>query len=99
MYEALRRIQIAEFIESINDFQDYIQQLMNEIFNYCEIVKILKSLVMAELETFFFPNHTNCIRKVTLYLQNMMKPLLEVVDDIKRGMLSANEQNVKTEYL
>jgi hypothetical protein len=40
------------------------------------------------LPYFFSMNHTNYIRGVTLYLQDMIKLPLEVVHDMKGGMLS-----------
>lgn len=67
------------------------------------MVEILLNSVMADrsnnyelhllttrqmLPYFFSTNHTNNIRGVTLYLQDMMKLPLEVEDDMKRGMLS-----------
>ncbi|GBP23591.1 hypothetical protein EVAR_80207_1 [Eumeta japonica] len=52
--------------------------------------RVMKSLLIDKqmLPYFFSTNHTNYIRGVTLYLQDMMKLPLEVEDDMKRGMLS-----------
>lgn len=153
LYEALRSIQIAEFMECMNYSQDFVQQIHNclqeirentvdkdhsgliekcnqyyqiikdflssfsnflctrstenEMFkyfnNYCEMVEVLLNSVMADrsndyelhlvstrkmLPYFFSTNHTNYIRGVTAYLQDMMKLPLEVADDMKRGMMA-----------
>lgn len=160
LYEALRSIQIAEFIECMNYSQDFLQQLNiclqeirestvdkdhsgviekhdqykriitdflmnfshflrtmsteNQVFkylnNYCEMVEILLNSVMADrnsnyelhllttrqmLPFFFSMNHTNYIRGVTLYLQDMIKLPLEVEHDMKRGMVSVKRTEGK----
>ena len=153
MYEALRSIQLSEFIDYMNFSQYQIQQLNiclqeirevtadkdhsglsnkynqhktiiadsftnfskfldlmsteNELYkyfnNYCEMVEILLNSIMADrsnnfelhllttrqiLPYFFSMNHTNYIRGVTLYLQDMLKLPPEVIHDMKRGMHS-----------
>ncbi|OWR55769.1 hypothetical protein KGM_212459 [Danaus plexippus plexippus] len=78
-------------------------EIFKYLNNYCGMVEILLSSVMADrnsnyelhllttrqiLPYFFSMNHTNYIRGVTLYLQNMIKLPVEVAQDMKTGMLS-----------
>lgn len=75
--------------------------------NYCEMVEILLNSIKADrsndydlhlcttrqmLPYFFAMNHSNYIRGVTLYLLDMLQLPVEVIDDLKRGMLSVKRK-------
>lgn len=78
--------------------------------NYCEMVEILLNSIKADrsgnfelhlqttrqmLPYLFAMNHTNYVRGVTLYLQNMIKLPTEIVHEMKRGMLSVKRSKRK----
>lgn len=71
--------------------------------DYCEMVEILLNSIKADRESdfdlhlqttrqmlsyFFSMNHTNYVRGVSLYLQDMIQCPKDIVDDFRRGMLS-----------
>lgn len=76
-------------------------ELFKYLNNYCEMIEILLNSIIADrsnnyelhllttrqiLPYFFSMNHTNYIRGVILYLQDMLKLHPEVKNDMKRGM-------------
>lgn len=90
---------IADFFTNFSKFLD-LMSTENELYKY---FKILLNSIMADrsnnfelhllttrqiLPYFFSMNHTNYIRGVTLYLQDMLKLPPEVIHDMKRGMHS-----------
>ncbi|XP_043480323.1 uncharacterized protein LOC122510010 [Leptopilina heterotoma] len=78
--------------------------------NYCQMVEILLNSIAADrlgdfdlhlqstremLPFLFSMNHTNYVRGVTLYLQDMMKLPTEMVYELKRGMMSVKRGDGK----